>query len=382
VVITGPRQAGKTTLVRHLTGDQIDWVTLDDPDVRAAAIADPRGFLGGLSRPVFLDEIQRVPELLPYVKNEIDAERDVPGRFFLSGSQNLTLLSQVTESLAGRAAVLTLMPFSQRELDGQPDAEFPWESGGHEGSLASGREWFERLLRGGFPDPALGGVDVPLWMSSFLSTYVERDVRTLRNVGDLATFDAFVRLVAARTGTTLDLSDLARTVGVAVNTAKAWISVLVASHLVLLLRPYHANVGKRLAKRPKLYMTDVGLAAHLAGLRDAEAAMRGPLGGALFETAVVTEVHRALLHRGLDAEVYYWGVSGRSEVDLLVRHEGRLVPLEVKLSETPSPRFGDQLRRFMESVPDSADRQGFVVTPGDSTLPLGPGVRALPFGRL
>jgi uncharacterized protein len=382
VVITGPRQAGKTTLIRHLTQDKAQWVSLDDPDVRAAATDDPRGFLATFSAPVFFDEIQRVPELLPYIKNAVDADRGSSGRYFLSGSQNLALLSQVTESLAGRAAVLTLMPFSHRELDGQPDAEFPWESGGHDGALTTGREWFERLLRGAFPDPALGRVDVGLWMSSFLSTYVERDVRGLRNVGDLATFDAFVRLVAARTGSTLDLTDLARTVGVAPNTAKAWVSVLVASHIVLLLPPYHANIGKRLAKRPKMYFTDVGLAAHLTGLRDAESAMGGPLGGALFETAVVTEVHRALLHRGLPAELYYWGVPGRSEVDLLVRHGERFVAVEAKLNATPVPRFGDHIRGFSEAMPGIAAESGFVVTPGDSRLPLGERVRSLPFARL
>ncbi len=382
VVITGPRQAGKTTLIRHLTRETARYVSLDDPDVRAAAIADPRGFLAAFPAPVVFDEIQRVPELLPYIKTAIDAERNTPGRYILSGSQNLLLLEKVTESLAGRAAVLTLMPLSQREIDRQPAAEFPWESDGHSGTLNTARSWFERLMRGSFPDPALGNVDPTLWMSSFVATYLERDVRTMRNVGDLAGFDAFVRLVAARTGTTLDLTDLARTVGIAPNTAKAWLSVLVASHLVLLVQPYHANIGKRLAKRPKLYLTDVGLACHLTGLRDPEAAIAGPLGGALFETAVVTEVHRTLLHRGLPAEMYYWGIAGRSEVDLLVRHEGHLVAVEVKLNATPSPRFGDHIRRLFEALPGDTLAPGYVVTPGDSRLPLGASVQALPFARL
>jgi predicted AAA+ superfamily ATPase len=382
VVITGPRQAGKTTLIRHMVGDHAGYVSLDDPDVRAAAIADPRGFLDGHPAPAVFDEIQRVPELLPYIKNAIDADRATPGRYVLSGSQNLLLMERVTESLAGRAAVLTLMPLSLRELDGQPDAAFPWEAEGRDGETRTAGEWFARLMRGTFPDPALGHVDPTLWMSSFVATYVERDVRMVRNVGDLARFDAFLRLIAARTGSTLDLSEVSRTLGIAVNTVKAWLSVLVASYLVLLVPPYHANIGKRLAKRPKVYITDVGLACHLTGLRDPEAAIAGPLGGALFETAVVAEVHRALLHRGLPAELYYWGLSGRSEVDLLVRYEGGLVPIEVKLNATPTPRFGDQIRALVRALPVEVRTPGYVVTPGSSTLPLGEGVRALPLARL
>ncbi|MBA4370071.1 MAG: GTP-binding protein [Coriobacteriaceae bacterium] len=382
VVVTGPRQAGKTTLLRHVLGSSVPLVSLDDPDVRQAAMSDPRGFLAAYPPPVVLDEVQRAPELLPYVKNAIDENRSEPGRYFLSGSQNLLLMEQITESLAGRAAILTLMPLSQREIDRQPAATFPWESGGHDAGPTSATEWFERLMRGSFPDPALGRTDTRLWMSSFVATYLERDVRMLRNVGDLADFDAFLRLVAARTGTTLDLTDLARTVGVAVNTAKTWMSVLVASYVVLLLPPYHANVGKRLAKRPKAYLTDVGLACYLTGLRDPEAAIAGPLGGALFETAVVSEVHRSLLHRGLPAELYYWGVSGRAEVDLLVRHDGKLVPLEVKLNATPVPRHGDAVRALLTTLPRDVITPGYVVTPGSSTLPLGENVKALPFARL
>ncbi len=382
VVVTGPRQAGKTTLVRRVVGDGSSHASLDLPDVRAAAIADPRGFLNAYPPPVVFDEVQEAPELLPYVKEAIDADRDVPGRYVLTGSQNLLLMERVTESLAGRAAVLTLMPLSNRELDGQPDAGFPWEDGDHSGALRTSREWFERLMRSSFPEPALGGVDPATWIPSFVATYLERDVRKLRNVGDLATFDAFLRMVAARTGTTLDMSDISSALGIAVNTVKAWLSVLEASHLVLLLPPYHANVGKRLVKRPKLYLLDVGLACHLVGLRDPGAAIAGPMGGALFETAVVSEVHRALVHRGLPAELYFWGVAGRSEVDLLVRHGGRLVPIEAKLNETPNPRLGDQMRALLTALSAETAAPGFVVTPGSSTLPLGEDVRALPLANL
>ncbi len=382
VVITGPRQAGKTTLVRHIVGAETSYASLDLPDVRAAAESDPRGFLNSFPAPVVLDEVQRAPGLLPYLRDAIDADRDIPGRYILTGSQNLLLMEQVTESLAGRAAVLTLMPLSQREIDGDPEAGLPWEDGTRPGGITTSREWFERLMRTSFPEPALGGTDPALWLPSFVASYLERDVRLMRNVGDLHTFDAFLRMVAARTGNILDMSDIARSLGVAVNTVKAWISVLVASHLLLLLPPYHANIGKRLVKRPKLYLLDIGLACHLTGLHDADAAIAGPLGGALFETAVVMEVHRALLHRGITPELYFWGVSGRSEVDLLVHHEGQLVPLEAKLTETPNPRHGDQIRALRSALPGETRSLGYVVTPGASVLPLGKEVQALPFARL
>lgn len=382
VIITGPRQAGKTTLARRIMGDDSSYVSLDLPDVRAAAMSDPRGFLNAYPAPLILDEVQRAPALLPYLRAAIDADRDTPGRYLLTGSQNLLLMEQITESLAGRAAVLTLLPFSQRELDGQPEATFPWEGGTHSGRIATSREWFQRLMRSSFPEPALAGADATLWLPSFVATYLERDIRTLRNVGDLLTFDAFLRLMAARTATTLDMTDVARTLGVAVNTIKAWVSVLVASHMLLLLPPYHANVGKRLIKRPKAYLLDVGMACHLAGLKDPEAAIAGPMGGALFETAVVMEVHRTLMHAGRYPDIYYWGVSGRGEVDLLVRHEGRLVPIEIKLTETPNPRHGDQIRALYATLPEETQQPGYVVTPGSSTLPLGSGVRALPFAKL
>ncbi|TLM76659.1 MAG: ATP-binding protein [Actinobacteria bacterium] len=382
VVVTGPRQAGKTTLAKHVAGPGASYASLDVPDVRAAALADPRGFLSSLAVPAILDEVQQVPELLPYLKEAIDRDRDASGRYLLTGSQNLMLMRQVTESLAGRAAVLTLMPLSQREIDHQPEAGFAWEDAGHAGTVDTTRAWFERLMRSSFPEPALRNGDAGLWLSSYVATYLERDVRMLRDVGDLRTFDAFLRLIASRTGTTLDMTDISRTLGIAVNTVKAWVSVLAASHLLLLLPPYHANVAKRLAKRPKVYLLDVGLACHLTGLKDPEPAIAGPLGGALFETAVVAEVHRALLHRGQRPDLHFWGVSGRAEVDMLVRHDAGLVPLEVKLSETPNPRHADQIRALRSILPAEIASTGYVVTPGSSTLPLGEGACALPFSRL
>lgn len=382
VVVTGPRQAGKTTLVRHVLGSAASYVTLEDPDVREAALTDPRGFLAAYPAPLILDEVQRAPGVLAYLQTMIDADRRAVGRYVLTGSQNLALLETVSETLAGRAAVLRLMPFSARELDGTPNAVMPWEGKSRIGSTRDAPALFARLLRSGFPDPALGRTDPTLWFPSYVTTYIERDLRTMRQVGDLLTFQLFMRVVAARTGTILDLTDISREIGVTLNTAKAWLSVLVASHLVMLLPPYHANVGKRLVKRPKLYLTDVGLACYLTGITTPEAAIGGPMSGALFETAMVAEVHAALLARGMTPELYFWNVSGRTEVDLLVRHEGRLVPLEAKLSATPTPRVAQPIAALQQLLPDTIAELGYVVHPGASDLPLGPGARALPFSSL
>lgn len=382
VVVTGPRQSGKTTLLRHVMGSSAAYVNLEDPQIREMALADPRGFLAAHPTPLILDEVQRAPLLLSYLQALIDEDRRATGRYILSGSQNLMLLENISQSLAGRAAILTLMPLTSREIADEPDIPLPWESGARSAKPGGAHPLFTRLLKSGFPDPALGHVDPALWFPAYMATYLERDLRTMRDVGDLLTFQVFMRVVASRTGCILDLTGISREVGVALNTAKAWLSVLIASHLVVLLPPYHANVGKRLTKRPKVYFTDVGLACHLTGLTTPDAAINGPMGGALFETAMVGEVYATLLSRGISPELYFWNVSGRTEVDLLVRHESRLVALEAKLNATPTPRIADPVRALQDLLPDTIEKPGYVVHPGSSALPLGPNVRALPFDLL
>ena len=219
------------------------------PAVRAAAATDPRGFLEAYPPPVILDEVQYAPDLLPYIKERIDQRRSRRGQYLLTGSQNLLLISRVTETLAGRAAMLRLLPLSRREALGNAERPLPWEKGGQEppARTSSFRGLWTGLLRGGYPELVVEpDRDIALWHTSYIQTYLERDVRSLRQVGDLTSFQAFLRALAARSGQLLSLSDLARDLGVAVNTAKAWLSVLEATFQVLVLRPYFANVGKRL----------------------------------------------------------------------------------------------------------------------------------------
>jgi len=384
VVITGPRQSGKTTLLTHLFASRLRLVSLEPPDVRAAAEADPRGFLDLYPAPVIFDEVQHAPALLPYIKERIDARRDQPGQYLLTGSQNLQLAQGVTESLAGRVAVLRLLPMTERELASKSGAPLPWERKGvpHPARSRSPKQLWTRFLRGYYPEPATSPrKDASLWQAGYVQTYLERDVRSVRQVGDLSRFQAFLRLLAARSAQLLDLSGLSRDLGVAVNTVKAWLSVLEATYQVVVLRPYFSNTGKRLVKAPKVYFMDVGTLCYLAGLRDPMHAMAGPMGGAIFETAVIGEVYRTLAHRGVEPRLYFWRTAAGTEVDLIVETDSGLVPVEVKLGSTPNPAMAKGIEAFRRDCEGRVGK-GFVIHTGAEVLPLGSSVLAWPFDAL
>jgi len=384
VVLTGPRQSGKTSLLRHLFGGSHRYASLDLPDVRAAALADPRGFLKTYPPPAIFDEVQYAPELLPYVKEQVDAHRHVPGQYLLTGSQNLMVLEKVTESLAGRAAVLRLLPLTYREATGRPDAPLPWERSAEASPTVSPAyaDLWRSFLRGGYPELAADPArEVPLWHASYVQTYLERDVRAVRQIGDLTLFQSFLRAMAIRSGQLLNVTEVSRDLGVAVNTVKAWLSVLEATFQVILVQPYFANVGKRMVKSPKVYFLDVGTLCYLVGLRDPEHAARGPMAGAIFETTVMSEIVKTLVHRGEEPQVYFWRTNSGTEVDILVQSADRLVPVEVKLSATPRPEMAAGINRFRRDFGTRA-APGYVIHSGEITLPLGPEVTALPFAAL
>jgi len=384
VVLIGPRQSGKTTLLKHLFGAQIPLVSLEPPDVRLAAVTDPRGFLDLYPAPVIFDEIQYAPNLLPYIKEMVDAHRDRPGRFILTGSQNLLLMQQITESLAGRAAVLKLLPLSQREMQGDPQRSLAWEAGRIriESEPSSTTDLWQEALRGFYPELASNPQrDANLWQASYVQTYLERDVRNLRSIGDLSLFQTYLRALAARSAQLLNLSDLARDVGIAVNTAKDWLSILEASFQVFILRPYFANIGKRLVKSPKVYFIDPGVLCYLVGLRDPLHAASGPMGGAIFETLVVTEIYKTIIHRGQEPAMYYWRTAAGSEVDLVVEAEGKLIPLEIKAASTARPDMAKEIAVFRGDFEERAE-PGLVIYSGNLKLPLGRGTISLPFNEL
>ena len=385
VVLTGPRQSGKTTLLKHLFGQRYCYVSLDLPDIRATAIDDPRGFLETFPAPAIYDEIQGAPELLPYIKEKIDENRAISGQYLLTGSQNLLVNQHVSESLAGRAAVLRLLPLSRREATHQSDVPLFWE---RKQSLnvrplyQSGELW-NTLLRGGYPElESEYERDVSLWQSSYIQTYIERDLRMIRQIGDLNQFQNFLRVLAARSAQLLNLTDVARDLGVAVNTIKAWLSILEATYQVIVLRPYYANVNKRLVKTPKVYFTDTGTLCNLVGLKDPEHAAFGPMGGAILETAVISEITRTLTHQGINPQTYFWRTAVGTEIDFIVETvAGRVVPVEVKLSATPRSAMAGSIKIFQKDLSNLAD-SGYVVYPGENRLPLGSNVSALPIAGL
>lgn len=383
IVLVGPRQSGKTTLLKHLFGEKYPIISLEPPDVRLAAQTDPRGFLNLYPAPVIFDEIQYTPGLLPYIKEKIDADRSQTGQYILTSSQNLLLMQQVTESLAGRAAVLKLMPLSRGEIAYIPERSLPWET--LDTSILPVQdplELWSQILRGFYPELAANSErDARLWQSSYVQTYLERDVRNLRNLGDLTQFQVFLRALAARGGQILNLSDLARDVGVAVNTAKDWISILEASFQIIILRPYYANIGKRLIKSPKIYFVDTGLLCYLVGLRDEKHAAAGPMGGAIFENMVIMDFFKNYLHRGEEPALYYWRTAAGSEVDLVIETQSGLIPIEIKLSATPRPEMAKEILSFQRDFKEKA-LPGYVIHPGNMLLPLGQGVTALPLNRL
>jgi predicted AAA+ superfamily ATPase len=384
VVLIGPRQSGKTTLLQHTVGGRIPLISLEPPDVRAAALGDPRGFLDFYGTPVAYDEIQYAAGLLPYIKERVDARRDQPGQYILTGSQNLLSMQQVTESLAGRAAVLKLLPLTQREIAGEPGRPLPWEATRRSVPLAApaaGEVW-QQILRGCYPELVKNPArEARLWQASYVQTYLERDARNLRNIGDLTLFQTFLRSLAGRSAQLLNLSDLARDVGVAVNTARDWLAILEASFQVFLLRPYYVNLGKRLVKSPKVYFTDTGLLCYLVGLRDAEHAADGPMGGALLENWVVAELYKASLHRGEEPALYFWRTAAGVEVDVIVETAAALIPIEIKASATARPEMAYGITGFRRDFGDRA-APGYVIHPGSAPLPLSEGALAWPLAAL
>lgn len=381
VLVTGPRQVGKTTLLRHLAGESRGYVTLDDPLVRALAREDPALFLQRFPAPLLLDEVQYAPELLTYIKMQVDRDR-TPGSFWLTGSQQFHLMKGVSESLAGRVGILTLLGFSQRELVGSPFTPpflpTPDQLEKRDESRPAGmREIFARIWRGSFPalwsDPP---VDHGLFYSSLVQTYLQRDLRDLANVGDESGFLRFLRGCAARTGQMLNLQDLCRDVGIQHATGKRWLSILESSSIVFLLRPFHSNITKRLVKSPKLYFLDTGLVAWLTQWSSPETLEAGAMAGALFETWVVGEIVKSWWHNGREAPVFYYRDRDGREIDLLILQDGHLHPIEIKRSASAGR---EAVRSFQAlgtlGLPTGP---GALVSLVDVRLPLTASIEALP----
>ncbi len=328
VTIMGPRQSGKTTLAR-MTFPDMPYLSLEDPDVRMAAEADPRGFLGRMEGGGILDEVQRLPPLLSYIQGMVDKTRK-RGRFILTGSHQHGLHEAISQSLAGRTAMLTLWPFSLHELR----------------RYDSAMEAFDLVCRGFFPRLHEDGLEPRRFFNGYLQTYVERDVRALIQLRDLSLFQNFLTRLARREGQVVNLTSIGNDVGASSTTIRNWLSVLKASYVVFELPPFFENIQKRVIKSPKIFFTDVGLAAFLLGIHTAEQASRDPLRGGLYENLVIADIFKGALNRGIRPEIYFFRDSHGNEVDLLIREKGVLTPVEIKSAATFSTDFLKGLEWF------------------------------------
>lgn len=383
LLVTGARQVGKTTFLRHLSEPERTYVSLDDALVLELARRDSALFLQRFRPPLLIDEIQYAPELLPYIKMAADERRE-PNLFWLTGSQQFHLMKGVSESLAGRVAVVHLLGFSRWEQMGRSSESRPFVPTSlysDTGQNIDLQELYRLIWRGSYPAIAVNDdLDRDLFYSSYVQTYLQRDVRDLARVGDELAFLRFLRLAAARTGQMLNLSEFARDADVAVNTAKNWLSILQASGIVYLLEPYHNNLSKRVIKTPKLYFLDTGLCAYLTQWSSPETLEAGAMSGAILETWVIGELLKGYLHNGKQPPFYYYRDRDMKEIDLLIVLDGTIYPLEIK--KTASPRPSD-IRSFsaLDKLGMPVGRGGVICLAKES-LPLSESAVSIPVGMI
>lgn len=360
VILTGPRRAGKTWLFRHLF-PKAQYHLLEDPDLVARIRQDPHGFLDGLTLPVILDEIQNTPELFSYIRARIDQHPRRTGQWLLTGSQEAPLMQGVSESMAGRAAIMRLLPFSHKES-----------------SKVS-------MLRGGFPEVLARPTASALWYSSYLQTYLERDVRAITAVKDLATFRRFISLLATRHGSILNKTELAAPLGVSVPTITQWLGVLETTSQILLVPPFFENLGKRLIKSPKMYIADSGMACHLLGIQTEAELSKSPFLGAIFEGFIAAEIVKSQLHAGMRQEIYHFRDQQGLEVDFIVPapRGGGMHLIECKAGKTPTPSMAAPMMKLAPALlakrPKGYKIESFLIHRGTQheTNAISPGVKAM-----
>jgi hypothetical protein len=359
VAIVGPRQSGKTTLVRHVFPDKT-YANLENPDLRSFAQDDPRGFLAHYPNGAILDEVQRVPQLFSYLQQWLD-ETEVYGQFILTGSNNFILQEGVSQSLAGRVGYLYLLPLSLSEWPGETD-------------MLS-----QTLFRGGYPALYQDHVQPERWYVNYIRTYVERDVRLIKNITNLNTFERFLKLCAGRIGQLLNMSSLAVETGVDVKTIGSWLSVLESSFVLFRLPPYHRNYNKRIVKMPKLYFYDTGLATALLGVENAKQLDFHPLRGALFENLVILEFLKERLHRGKPQNLFFWRDNTGHEVDLLLDFGTQQQAIEIKLGQTITQEYFKGLKYWNKI---SKTEGGYVVYGGAEAQKRSGGFEVVPYHQL
>lgn len=347
IVVTGPRQSGKSTLIRQLFPEH-KYLNLEDIELRQFALTDPKAFLDLGDQKAIIDEVQYAPDLISYIQVISDREK-IAGQFVLSGSQNLMLMESITQSLAGRVAIFKLLPFSLEEIK-NTNFSLP--------------EYEDYILRGFYPRIYDLDLDAGSWLRDYLTTYVERDVRQLLNVGDLNTFRQFLEVLSGRVGQLVNFSEIGNIVGVSYKTVNRWLSVLETSFIIYTLRPYHKNFNKRIVKTSKLYFYDTGLACALLNIRNVEDLNRHFAKGALFENFVINEIMKNQLNQNLTPQNYFWNAAGNFEIDLLLDLGGRLIPIEIKSARTINSHFFDGLRYF-QPLSGALPKDSFLIYGGD-----------------
>lgn len=388
VLVTGPRQVGKTTVLKHISQDKRTYVTLDDPVLAQLARTEPSLFLQRFQPPVLIDEIQYAPELLPYIKMQVDTEKKNDA-FWLTGSQQFQLMKGVSESLAGRVAVTHLLGLSLKELQNQPQAAEPFlptenqlKQREQHAKILSLQDVYQIIWRGSFPALSLisNDVDRDVFYGSYVQTYLQRDIRDLANIGDIHIFLKFLRAAAARTGQLLNMSEIARDTGITVMTARKWLSVLEASGIIYFLEPYHNNVSKRLIKTPKLYFLDTGLCAYLTEWSSPETLEAGAMSGAILETFIFGEILKSYWHNGKRAPLYYYRDKDNKEIDLLIVQDDIAYPLEFKKTANPSFDLGQNFN-VLKKLNLTLGAGGIICLLSQLT-PLSKNVSAIPVGLL
>ncbi len=355
IVLTGPRQTGKSTILKKIFGKTHTLISFDDPLTREKAISDPKLLIDEAGEKIIFDEIQYVPQILSYIKILIDNDRRKYGRFIITGSQQFSLIKNLGDTLAGRVALLDLLAFDLRE---KRQVSFLKDK-----LINSESAFIHSCLQGSFPEIVVNSnIDVTTWYGSYIQTYLERDIRTVYNIGSLREFQQFMRLLAARCSQILNMNSFANDLGISVNTIKNWISILEAGRIIYVLPPYYRNLGKRITKSPKIYFLDVGLVCYLTGVKDREHLLNGPLAGPLFENFVIQETVKYFFNKGLRANIFYLRTHNDVEIDLIIESNLEIFPFEIKLNKTPNAGMALPIEKFKKIFDKLAIKPGKIIS--------------------
>jgi uncharacterized protein len=368
LALTGPRQSGKSTLLVNILKNY-RYVTFDDPLTRQQAISDPQFFLDSIGEKAILDEIQYAPQILSYIKIWIDRHRDRKGSFVFTGSQQFTMIKNLGDTLAGRIGLLELLPLSSIEKK-------------KHSKLKSTLDYFiHAALTGSYPEIVVDKtVHILSWYGAYIQTYLERDIRSMYNVGSLRDFQRFLQLLAGRCSQALNMSQLSNDLGVSVPTVKSWLSILEAGRIIWLLQPYYSNLGKRLIKSPKIYFTDIGIVCYLTGIKDKDHLLQGPMAGALFENFCIQETIKLFFNCGIRPRIYYARTSNNLEIDLFIEIAAdSIIPVEIKLNKTPGLSMGAAISRFRKLFPSINIEDGIILSLTEKNISLTRDLRALTF---